>query len=157
MSSTANINAAVWLQAELPASQVPLLWTICPLVLLTAMAVFHAPAFCEGNTVARTMQYNEWLLTSWSDTHWTFFESNSLYPLSNSFVAVTCSCPVYQWISIGECVWGWVEVVQLHLHLSTLVLTLMLHDTHQVLSHHFLHSLLQVNQARTWLLLQPYE
>ena len=59
MSSTANINAAVWLQAELPATQVQLPWIICPFVLLTAIAVLYAPAFCEGNTVARMMQYTE--------------------------------------------------------------------------------------------------
>ena len=37
---------------------------ICPFVLLTAIAVLYAPAFCEANTVARIMQYTEVLVTS---------------------------------------------------------------------------------------------
>ena len=102
------INAAVWLQAELPATQVQLPWIICR---FTLMAVLYAPAFCEGNTVARMMQYTEVLVTSWTDRPWTFFESNSLYPLLNGFVAVT---PSLRSLPVTKYVWGWAEAVQLH-------------------------------------------
>ena len=36
-------------------------------------------------------QYTEVQVTSWAEKCWTFFESNSLYPLSNGFVVVTHS------------------------------------------------------------------
>ena len=56
ISSTANIRAAVWLQAEVPATQVQLAYSISPLVLLRPMAVLYAPHFCDGSTVARMME-----------------------------------------------------------------------------------------------------